>query len=582
MLSLLNPIGSSETLRATAVRFSVVLVMLLSFEARASNPEAYGPGDGLGRIALSGYVDSNGERGFWEERTRVPVDGIVVTTDTYVRMKLHGGAGSVQQAQVMDVYEVHRVHLSGSISSEAYAAITRIALNGEINSINDHQRVRRVPFKGSVVSDIGAVALRYGLDGVISNVSDEVELAYLRRTDPTRVPPIQVPDIPIVGDIAGDVEPAVVRDDNVLWSRSKGLLGLIETSIRSYVRTDSINRSGFEQEDYSLLVVEPLFQVMLEQAKWKLDGHYKGESGEYITGDDDSYVNHELAFDFTRRVATNDQIGIGSRYRNWHDKRTRQAIEDFNSGLVGSFDNDAIGLDVTWEHGRKSDRLRFMMSVETEQESVDSEADDVFGYDLRHDTVEATAYFRVQRRSTVFLRSELQNFDYKDRDDSKQYRLSPGWEYTPNRRIALNAEAGYERKVYENSRFGGLIWDADISWRPRRNTTLEFRTAREFLEVFARNGTVRPGEFGLQEYQRFNVRQKWNPKWASDFSVTYQRRDFEGSEIEEEASQFEFSTSFKMTPRVTLNGDGAYTKQRTVGSTDYDRWTLTLRADVKL
>jgi len=190
----------------------------------------------------------------------------------------------------------------------------------------------------------------------------------------------------------------------------------------------------------------------------------------------------------------------------------------------------------------------------------------------------------VRRRITLLLDGEYKNFDYEGRDDSRQFRVSTGVEFFMPRRIKGSVRVGYENKHHADLGLdsSNLVWNADLSWRPWRRTTLEFRTARELLEVFARAGTILAGEFGVQQYGRLSWSQQWNSTWDSKLSLTYQERDFEGIRREDEAMQLIFGTSYRATPRLTLRGDGVYTNRRTLGAPDFDRWTVTLQADMGL
>ncbi len=144
--------------------------------------------------------------------------------------------------------------------------------------------------------------------------------------------------------------------------------------------------------------------------------------------------------------------------------------------------------------------------------------------------------------------------------------------------------AGYENKRHADLGLdsGALVWNAGLSWRPWRKTMLEFRAAGELLEVFARAGTILAGEFAIQQSGRLSWSQQWNSAWDTKLSRSYQERDFEGIRREEEAMQLIFGTSYRATPRLTLRGDGVYTNQRAFDAPDFDRWTVTLRADMGL
>jgi hypothetical protein len=545
----------------------------------------------LERVILTGLIDSDGERGYWEKRRRYPTPGIVITSETYVRIAFTGrvssnGSSALEDIALVDVFDVYRIELAGNISSAEYRELEqlqRIALAGTISNQEQYELARRFGLDGTITNSYQELVERYGLTGIISNTDDTIELAYLRRQDvPTQRTPGSEP-----ADLLAEIEEApVVRDGPLFWSRGRNLLAIIEPTLTTYLRRDEIDREGFENKSSTLVVVRPYLRLALQQPKWSLTSHYEMESGSYLSGENEGFINHELATDWGFRSSRRNQFNVAAVYRNWQDRRTRQAVEDFNAGLVESFDYDSLGFNFRFRHGTKEDRRRYDVSAQTERTKVDSGNDVVFGYDLVEKRLKATGYWRVRRRITLLLNGEYKSFDYQGRDDSRQYRITPGVEFVLPRRIAGRALMGYEgkRDTESNASFGSLVWDADLTWRPWRRTSLEVRSARELLEVFARAGAILAGEFGVQQYGKVTWSQQWNSAWNSRLGLTYQERGFEGIRRgDEKATQLSFQTSYRVTPRLTLRGDGVYTSQRAQDSADnFDRWTVTFKADMGL
>ncbi|MCZ6500901.1 MAG: outer membrane beta-barrel protein, partial [Gammaproteobacteria bacterium] len=545
------------------------------------------------RIELAGNISSAQYR----ELERIALTGIISNYDEYEVARRYVLAGSITNSELIE--RLQRIALAGTISSyEEYELarrfgltgritnsdlverLERIALAGTISSYDQFELARRYGLDGTITNLYQELVERYGLTGIISNTDDSIELAYLRRED---APPQKIlPGFPELIDEV--VLPPVVRDGSLFWSRSRDLFAIIEPTLTTFIRRDEIDRDGTAKEGSTLVVVRPYLRLALQQPRWSLTSHYELESATYLSGDDDGFINHEVAADWGFRPSRENQINVGAVYRNWHDRRTSQAIEDFNAGLLGSFDYDSLGFDFGFRHGTNQDRKHYEVSARTQRTRVDSEADGGSGYDLIENNVKATGYWRVRRRITLLLDGGYKNFDYEDRDDSRQFRVSTGVEFLMPRRIKGSVLAGYENKRHADLGLdsGALVWNADLSWRPWRKTMLEFRAAGELLEVFARAGTILAGEFAIQQSGRLSWSQQWNSAWDSKLSLSYLERDFEGVRREEEAMQLIFGASYRATPRLTLRGDGVYTNQRAFGAPDFDRWTVTLRADMGL
>ena len=536
--------------------------------------------------------------------------GIVITSETYLRFDFTGqvssnGQPNLEEVALVEVIDVYRIELAGNISSAKYRELERIALAGIISNYHQDAVARRFVIDGTItnayqdlVNRYGLTGIisntddrielayqdlvnRYGLTGIISNTDDRIELAYLRREV---TPPQEVPFPALPGPIDEVQDAPVIREGSFFWRGSKDLFAIIEPSLTTFLRRDEIDRDGTGKEGSTLVVVRPYFRLALQQPRWSLNGHYELESGRYLSGNDNDFLNHEVIADWGFRASRANQINVGTVYRSWHDRRTRQAIRDFNAGLVDSFDYNSLGFNFRFRHGGKQDRQRYEISAQTERTRVDGEANDEFSYDVVENKIKATGYWRVRRRVTLLLDGEYKHFDYQSRDNSRGTQISTGVEFFMPRRIKGSVQVGYADKRHEDLHLysSNLVWNADLSWRPWRRTTLEFKTAKELLEVFARAGTILAGEFGIQQYGRISWSQHWNSTWDSKLSLTYQERDFEGTRREDEATQLIFRTSYRATPRLTLRGDGVYTNRRTLGGADFDRWTVTLRADMGL
>ncbi len=528
----------------------------------------------LNRTALTGMIDSNGYRGYWEKRRRHRLPDVIITSETYVVYR--PAALSPDNVQTIEVFDVHRVQLIGNISSIDLARLQRIALTGTITSEEERQ-----------------LASRFGLDGLISSenigwVSNKsgtnIELAFLRQGEDSI--------ILFPGDMAQEdstiilIEPEypVLADEPTFWSKTRTLFQMIDPSLTSYVRLDDIDEENVGSTTSTLIVVQPRFRLALEQSRWSLVSHYNLESGEYISGDFEDFLNHELRVDWDYQSSQKNQIDLATVYRNWQNKRVDQAVEDFNSNLTNSFSHESLGFDFSWHHGSKKDRLSSELSFGAEKTDVESDIKDEFGYRVLQTRVAGTGFWRVRRKVTLLLDGLYQNYDYEDREDSEQFRLASGIDFWMLKRVAGRLLLGYQTKRYKTSheKDQGIVWNADLTWRPRKTTTVNFQSARQLLETYVVDSTIQTGRFGVQQHAQVNLTQSWSPSWGSRFSATYLQRDFDRSREEEEAVQLILSANYKLSPRWTLRGDGAYTKQKAKIANDFNRWTLTFYADMRL
>jgi hypothetical protein len=542
----------------------------------------------LERAILNGMIDSSGDKAYWENRKRVSLPNVIITSETYL---LYGHDESSTSAaaptgpNVLDIVDVHRIQLVGSITSTDLERLNRIALTGTITSHEEWEIVNR-----------------YGLNGIISNENpqhfdtlavggENIELASLRSggDDVVLFPGDSAPEataelLAILSDTTTDNEYPTIADGNLLRARARAMIQMIAPTLTTYLRYDEIDEDSEKTRDTTLIVVQPRFRLALQQSNWSLVSHYLVESGKYISGDFENFLNHELSSNWEYSSSRKNQFNIEMMYRKWQNRRVDEAITDFNSGLVDSFSHDSLGFDFSWEHGTKKDRLRSVISANTTKTLVKSDEKGEFGYDVVQNRLAGTGFWRIRRKVTLLLDGLYQHYDYKDREDSDQFRLSAGADFWMLKRVTGRLQIGYQYKRFEDTgdEDSGLVWNADVTWRPKKTTTLSFNSARQLVETYFRSNTVQPTRFGVQQHAEVALAQRWSQAWDSNFSVTYLERDFQKSMEHEESLQLIFGTNYKITPRITLRGDGAYTTQQAKIANDYDRWTLTFYANMRL
>jgi hypothetical protein len=503
----------------------VSLVMMSSSQATSTTESSFH------RAPITGMIDSDGYRGYWEKRPRQTLSGIIITSETYIRFSQAGlavtsGLPSQDNVDTIEVFDVHRIQLIGTISSE-------------------------------------------GEDTIVLFPGDELPQE--------------------IAELLADQEYPVITESSPFWSRTRALVQMIEPSLNSYVRRDEIKEEGRKTRESTLIAVQPRFRLALQQSKWSLVSHYNVEFGEYVSGDFNDFVNHELATDWGYKTSQKNQFNIAGIYRNWQDKQVDQAVEDFNSGLTDSFYHESLGIDFSWRQGLKKDRFRSEFVVGTEKTNVESDIADEFGYRVLQTRAAGTGFWRVRRKLTLLLDGLYQDYDYKDREDSNQFRLATGVDFWVLKRVAGRLLVGYQSKSFDSKSYesindedSGIIWNADVIWRPQKTTTVGFRTARQLLETYVPNSGIDNGSFGVQQHAQINLDQRWNPTWDSNLTFTYQERDFDSSQEELDAVQIIFGTNYRVSPKWTLRGIGAFTRQEAKIGNDFDRWTLTFHADMRL
>jgi hypothetical protein len=544
------------------------------------------------RYRIDGFVDSTGTSRDWGARPRFSIPGVVVTSETYVKVAYDGrvlddGSAVLDDAIVLDAFDVVRVQLTGDISNVYIRDRQRIVLEGTFTS-EDRNLLRRYALSGTVANVEEAVATRFGLDGVISNVSGEIQLASIRRTDPA---PRKTP-LPM--DIAETIEPEPASEPEGvpgtqtaagsttgLLEGGKALLGMVETALTVYMRSDHLNRASGNDSDSLLLVTSTRSDLNLEQSRWTLNNYLALDFGQYVGGEQGRIINRELGTNWTWRVAKADQLSIGGALGKADERAQKdEIIEDFNSATLGAFEQNAFNTYATWQHGRTQDRYRYDVSAAMDSTRGASRDDDALEYGLDQYSVSGTGYWRVKRRVTVLFDTSFRRFSYASgHPDSTEFSLQPGFELITSRRLTARALVGYTSRQSDQGKEGleDISWSVDMDWKPTRPTTLGLELAREMRDAIQGNGTGSVGEFGIQQYGRVNWQQRWSQRLTSDVSFAYRQLEFSGMD-DDQTMQVKLGARYRLSPDLTIRSDGSFTNQRD----DFNRWTLTFSADMKL
>lgn len=526
---------------------------------------------------------------------------MLVTSETYVEVSLSEDANGRVDPNApanVEVIDVHRVQVAGDLSPASAARLERIAMQGvirsydrqtqrviasigHVNSVSTNApglvdayglgeqgtRVTRFPLEGSITNR--DLIERFGLTGIVSATDDSVQLASVRgsREDSTE----SDPDASTSGGGA---------NQSVFWASAGDLLNRVNANVSTYVRYDSLDSAVSEDVSTVVVVAQPGVSLKFDQSRWSLSADYKLVVGQYFDSRDDDFYNHSLKTNYVRKVNRANRFTLGAQYTKFEDQQSTSVVEDFNAVESGRVESENVALNTGWQYSRNGDKQRYNWTASVADATAES-AINASGFERRSYRTGLKASYRVRRRLTLLVDGSYQIFDYEGRDDSDQYQLGSGVEFWLSRRLTARLQAGYQVNEYPDvdDDTSGVVWQGDVTWRPARRTTLNFKGAREFLESFERNNEVVAGESTIQQYGQLSWQQRWMPNWQSRVSMTFQEVDYPGNTDDEDNYQLSMGTSYRPNPRLTLGGDGVYTMQLTDGSKEFDRWTLTFRAD---
>ena len=409
-------------------------------------------------------------------------------------------------------------------------------------------------------------------DGVV--VAPPEEVAGIRRTDPESSVAESAPMV------VREQESPVIDDIGPVVDDRRSLFSLVRPELSGYVRSSDIEFEDGEQRTALVSLLRSSFSLDLDQPDWKLDSRYNIEYGNYLDGSREDFIGHDIRAEYRRQLSTKNALTIAGSFVDSKDQRPDdEIVEDFNSQVGRSTRFLQYTTGIGFVRGSERDQIRHIVryafdaldfSIEG-AEDVSGATRSSVGYELR---------YRANRRLTWFLDTSFVHARFENEPDNEEWQVLPGFRLLRSRRLTADVRGGLSRFQREGREPDyGAAWQLETTWRPARRATLLFKTGREFLEQ-PNADLIAETDFVEQTFTQGQWQQRWAPQWSSDLRLTWQQREIQPL-IEDTYLEVLVGGIYTPTPRLTLRGDGVYTNRKSVNNFDYDRWTLTVNANLK-
>ena len=564
---------------------TALLPAWLPVEARA------GDGD---RHVITGTIDSRA--GLWEQRRRIPLPGIIVSSQTYVVFdgQLDGslpGTG-LHGARFFDI---HRLEATGDLTPERHRDLQRIALSGVIASydretpahlagagfVSAAEREQDPEPVGALTADGGFVVYAASA-GPIAPDSDAVTISAAERD---RALAERFDLAGVISSEDARIERVEPDDPDLLLRGTRAVANRVAASLMNpdlytFIRSDSVDFDEGRSEHTVQAVAGVGITADIPLAAMDLLVNYDVNAAEYPAGDFEGFVNHRLGLE-----AGVDLRGRGEAYvqldgRRWRDQRDTNGVDDFQATASGSYEQETTNVALGWRRSSAEKRLRGDVRVARQTSQVDFAAGDDFEQETR--SVSSTVAYRLRRRVSLLLDGRYETHEFDARSDSTQYRLRGGVEANLSRRLSGRGVVGYGRRDFDNGSDGdgALSFDGTLRWRPGRRNTITIAAARDIVDIFERSDRGQePNAFGIQDSARVDWTHDWTSAWSTRSSLGYRTLDPRNSDARVADWQVQTGGSYALTKRTSLSASGAYTLSDDETRGDYDRWTFTLRLD---
>ncbi len=367
-----------------------------------------------------------------------------------------------------------------------------------------------------------------------------------------------------------------------MWALAGEASSLV-ADISTEVRFD--DRSDEDGSDYTttLATINPTFQYQVKRRKWKLEANYDYVYGHYSGDRDEPLKDHKLDAVWTYRPVRGRELTARTLIQNTSDRQTNDPVTDFDGSLDPIDSNyQRRMVDLRYKHGSLRDRGRWEVYGLTEQTETDSSGA-FLDYNLDRNAVGGSYSWQLRRQLAVVGEARRVDFNYEESGfDYVHNRWMIGADLVLGRRLRTNLRVGLDSIDGENKDTDDVSWRGVTEWAIRRKSIVQLETGRELYNYGSIFGTD-AASFNntvTQDWIRTSWREKWSPRFSTETTLTY--RHIDGEEQDDDATQLQITANYQFTNRLNVALDAAYTQMDRTFEDDFDRHTITLRADYSL
>ena len=338
--------------------------------------------------------------------------------------------------------------------------------------------------------------------------------------------------------------------------------------------------------DSWVLTVTPAVQAQLLDGNsvYTLDAGI--EYGDYFASSDDNYLDALLKAKAEVEINQSKRFGIDASYVSGHEDRGSGIFE----GTSGADQDEPNTYDVSsvggfYEYGAKTTPARIRANAKYLSKEYSNFESITQFRNFDDTTLGATFYYDTQAASSIFIDFQrvATAFDVVDPTgdrDSTTNTTKIGVEWQATALTEGSIGVGYQRKGFDNEDredFGGLSWDAKVTWKPLTYSEFDFTTGRASRDPNGAGDFIRGTSYGV----------KWHHEWSELFtsSVGFKQVNdvYTGIDRDDKSKVFQFGLNYYVTRWLTLNtGVDIFEIDSTDSQFTYDRNVYFIKAEMTL
>ncbi len=339
---------------------------------------------------------------------------------------------------------------------------------------------------------------------------------------------------------------------------------------------DNVFRGSDRELSSGFVSVKPVVQATKETSQHRVAFEYEGDGVAFFESSKDNYLSTTLGADYTRKLSSSSEFGLGASYEDGNSIRGTDITEGSNGDLEGATEFTRKDLSVDYRVGSE----KVGPSLELGYVFTDLEFDNFRqinqGRDYQLDKFSARLGYQYSVATKFFVELNHSDFDYDERAiafggelDSSEQQFLVGVKWRLSRLTSGEISIGTTDKDFENFQDPGSLttWNVQLEWTPssRDRVVVEgfsrpFEQAgtglfqdvsqasveweRDLSKTLSVRGSLTLGsvDFGDvardDDFDSFGFGIVYKPSRYSELSLDYEREDKDSN-----ISQFDFDTN---------------------------------------
>ncbi|MFI3245042.1 MAG: outer membrane beta-barrel protein [Ferrimonas sp.] len=288
---------------------------------------------------------------------------------------------------------------------------------------------------------------------------------------------------------------------------------------------DNTARSNSDKTHSWFSQVTPSFYLQHQRERSRVKLTYRLENGKYFRSKDDDYTDHLIDFNLLYHLTRRHRIETYYNYLRGHEARGTGILQ---AGFI--LDDDKVAkTDIhhaafIYGYGAKTARINAEFEIGNYEKEYRNYLAISRFRNNETTNIRFSLFWRLAPKTQLLTEWHGFDTDYRFLEatevtrDSRNQRIFAGIQWNATAKTSGLIKLGYENRNFNaDSRqdFNGFAWKANVVWRPRTYSTIEFETGSRAKDPDTFGDYIREDRYYL------NWRHEWKKRFSTTISFDY-------------------------------------------------------------